>query len=76
MLEIYINLIPESLQAELSFVLLFIGACWSVYFFIYESTVLPKERNLLKELCLAFVASTFLGFGSFLFTSGLNNWIH
>lgn len=59
-----VSLVPEALHLEVSSIFLFIGACFTLFFFLYEVGSTPKDRNILKELVLSLLASLFLGFGT------------
>jgi len=63
----FLDLIHPSLYGDIGIILVFVGAVLMVHFLAYELSMLkrPQARKLLPQLCVASVASNFLGFGSF-----------
>ncbi|THU74836.1 hypothetical protein C4D60_Mb04t37600 [Musa balbisiana] len=56
--------VPVQWYPALSALLLVGGLFFTAFFFIYEATSSTRNRSLAKEVVIAAVASTFLGFGS------------
>ncbi|ODM99083.1 Transmembrane protein [Orchesella cincta] len=59
----YVSPVHPAIFPHLALVLLFIGIFFTGWFFVYEVTTNKKTRQLVKELLIALVAATFMGFG-------------
>ncbi|KAF7632598.1 hypothetical protein Mgra_00007977 [Meloidogyne graminicola] len=60
----YNSPVSSSLFPHLTIILLGIGLASTAYFFVNGVTSNKKTRNIFKELIIALIASSFLGFGA------------
>ncbi|CAG7834042.1 unnamed protein product [Allacma fusca] len=59
----YVSPVHPAIFPHLTLILLGIGIFFTGWFFVYEVTTTSKTRLLFKELVIALVAASFMGFG-------------
>lgn len=59
----YVSPVHPAIFPHLTLILLGIGIFFTAWFFVYEVTATKKSRALFKELVIAIVAASFMGFG-------------
>jgi len=59
----YVSPVHPAIFPHLTLILLGIGIFFTAWFLVYEVTTTKKTRSILKELFIAMVAASFMGFG-------------